>query len=159
MVFSGLVMLWRLAGWPTRTWPSSVKATIDGVVRPPSAFSSTLALFPSITATQEFVVPRSIPIAFAMTRLLVFRCVRVAFERPALAEWNWASLQNFPGHVRDAHSASGGNGERVPQPPGVQAACLAWPSLASASLTSIFFGSGFAGFGITILRTPFDIVA
>ena len=42
---------------------------------------------------------------------------------------------------------------------GVQAACLAWPSLASASLTSIFFGSGFAGFGITILRTPFDIVA
>src|SRR3984893_961614 len=108
MVFSGLVMLWRLAGWPTRTWPSSVKATIDGVVRPPSAFSMTLALFPSITATQEFVVPRSIPIAFAMTRLLVFRCVRVALERPALAEWNWASLQNFPGHVRDAQSASGG---------------------------------------------------
>src|SRR5258705_6267433 len=70
-VFSGLVMLWRLAGWPTRTWPSSVKATIDGVVRPPSAFSITLALFPSITATQEFVVSRSIPIAFAMTRLLV----------------------------------------------------------------------------------------
>src|ERR1700726_4076749 len=101
-------MLWRLAGWPTRTWPSSVKATIDGVVRPPSAFSITLALFPSITATQEFVVPRSIPIAFAMTRLLVFRCVRVALERPALAEWNWATLQNFPGHVRDAQRASGG---------------------------------------------------
>src|SRR6202051_4742740 len=71
MVFSGLVMLWRLAGWPTRTWPSSVKATIDGVVRPPSAFSITLALFPSITATQELVVPRSMPIAFAMTRLLI----------------------------------------------------------------------------------------
>jgi len=31
----------------------------------------TLALFPSITATQELVVPRSMPIAFAMTRLLV----------------------------------------------------------------------------------------
>src|SRR3982074_1863832 len=109
MVFSGLVMLWRLAGWPTRTWPSSVKATIDGVVRPPSAFSITLALFPSITATQEFVVPRSIPIAFAMTRLLVFRCVRVALERPALAEWigrRFRTFQNFPGHVRDAHSAS-----------------------------------------------------
>src|SRR6202035_6057176 len=100
-------MLWRLAGCPTRISPSSVKATIDGVVRPPSAFSMTLALFPSITATQEFVVPRSIPIAFAMTRLLVFRCVRVALERPALAEWNWASLQNFPGHVRDAPGASG----------------------------------------------------
>src|ERR1700722_13739601 len=64
-------MLWRFAGWPTRACPSSVKATIDGVVRPPSAFSITLALFPSITATQELVVPRSMPIAFAMTRLLV----------------------------------------------------------------------------------------
>src|SRR3981189_2355990 len=95
MVFSGLVMLWRLAGWAARDLPSSVKATIEGGVRPPSAFSITLALFSSITATQEFVVPRSIPIAFAMTRLLVFRCVRVALERPALAEWNWASLQNF----------------------------------------------------------------
>src|SRR3981081_3851743 len=95
MVFSGLVMLWRLAGWPTRAWPSSGKATRDGVVPPPSAFSITLALFPSITATQEFVVPRSIPIAFAMTRLLVFRCVRVALERPALEEWNWELLRNF----------------------------------------------------------------
>src|SRR3984885_3795093 len=64
-------MLWRLAGWPTRTSPSLVKATIDGVVRPPSAFSITLALFPSITATQELVVPRSMPIAFAMIRLLL----------------------------------------------------------------------------------------
>src|ERR1700759_4930053 len=64
-------MLWRLAGWPTRTWPSSVKATIDGGVRPPSAFSITLALFLSITATEELVVPRSMPIAFAMIRLLV----------------------------------------------------------------------------------------
>ena len=38
-------------------------ATIDGVVRMPSAFSITFALPPSITATHEFVVPRSIPIA------------------------------------------------------------------------------------------------
>src|ERR1700730_12723213 len=67
----GFLMLWRLAGCPTRTSPSSVKATMEGVVRPPSAFSMTLALFPSITATQELVVPRSIPIAFAMTRLLL----------------------------------------------------------------------------------------
>src|SRR3978361_390515 len=51
---------------------------MDGVVRAPSAFSITLALFPSITETQELVVPRSIPIAFAMTRLLVSRGVRVA---------------------------------------------------------------------------------
>src|SRR5258706_234877 len=45
-----------------------------GVVRPPSAFSMTLALLPSITATQELVVPRSIPIAFAMVGLLVCAC-------------------------------------------------------------------------------------
>jgi hypothetical protein len=29
----------------------------------------------------------------------------------------------------------------------------------AASLTSIFFGSGLAGFGIVIFRTPFDMVA
>ena len=37
-------------------------ATTDGVVRSPSEFSITLAWSPSMTATQEFVVPRSIPI-------------------------------------------------------------------------------------------------
>src|SRR5712672_3570549 len=59
-------MLWRLAGCPTRTSPLSVKATVDGVVLPPSAFSMTFALLPSMTATQELVVPRTMPIAFAM---------------------------------------------------------------------------------------------
>ena len=44
----------------------SVKATIDGVVLAPSEFSITFVSFPSITATQEFVVPRSIPITFAI---------------------------------------------------------------------------------------------
>jgi len=43
-----------------------VNATIDGVVRAPSAFSITFGVLPSITATQEFVVPRSIPIALLM---------------------------------------------------------------------------------------------
>src|SRR6476660_3074766 len=73
-VFSGLVMLCRLAVWPTRTSPLSVKATIEGVVRAPSAFSITLGVLPSITATQELVVPRSIPIALAMTNLLFNAC-------------------------------------------------------------------------------------
>src|SRR5690554_6560163 len=63
-VFSGLVTAWRLADWPTKVLPSSVKATIDGVVRSPSEFSITLMSLPSITATQEFVVPKSIPITF-----------------------------------------------------------------------------------------------
>src|SRR3546814_3990368 len=65
--FSGLVTAWRLAGWPTRRSSESVKATIEDVVRAPSAFSMTLASLPSITATQELVVPRSIPIT-----LLIF---------------------------------------------------------------------------------------
>src|SRR6478752_6286796 len=71
MVFSGLVTAWRLAGWPTRRSPSAVKATIEGVVRAPSAFSMTLGAAPSITATQELVVPRSIPITFAIKILLM----------------------------------------------------------------------------------------
>jgi hypothetical protein len=39
-----------------------VKATTDGVVLLPSAFSITLGVLPYIIATQELVVPRSIPI-------------------------------------------------------------------------------------------------
>src|SRR4029450_5849491 len=61
MVFSGLVTAWRLAGWPTSLSPSSVNATIEGVVRIPSAFSTTFGAEPSITAMQELVVPRSMP--------------------------------------------------------------------------------------------------
>src|SRR5207244_3309568 len=69
-VRSGLVTAWRLAGWPTRRSPSSLNATIDGVVRAPSEFSMTFAFLPSMTATHELVVPRSIPITFAIHRLL-----------------------------------------------------------------------------------------
>src|SRR3954469_12005491 len=61
-VFSGLVTACRFAAWPTSRSPESVNATIEGVVRPPSAFSMTFAFLPSITATHEFVVPRSMPI-------------------------------------------------------------------------------------------------
>src|SRR5262249_19323719 len=63
-VFWGFVTAWRLAGWPTRTSPSFVKATIEGVVRSPSLFSITRALPPSMMATHEFVVP--MPITFDM---------------------------------------------------------------------------------------------
>ncbi len=65
-VFAGLVTAWRLADWPTSASPSLVKATMDGVVRSPSLFSITLGLPPSMTATQEFVVPRSMPITLLM---------------------------------------------------------------------------------------------
>ncbi len=65
-VRSGLVTAWRLAGWPTSRSPSSVMATIEGVVRAPSEFSMTFGVVPSITATQEFVVPRSMPMTLPM---------------------------------------------------------------------------------------------
>ncbi len=41
-----------------------------GVVRAPSAFSMTRTSLPSMMATQEFVVPRSIPITLLMKLLL-----------------------------------------------------------------------------------------
>ena len=44
-----------------------VKATTEGVVRAPSAFSMTLAAFPSMTETHELVVPRSMPMTWPVT--------------------------------------------------------------------------------------------
>src|SRR5262252_4572973 len=66
IVFSGFRTAWRFASWPTRRSPVFVKATTDGVRRLPSLFVITVGLPPSITATTEFVVPRSIPTAFAI---------------------------------------------------------------------------------------------
>src|SRR4029078_5794399 len=66
MVLSGVVTAWRFAGWPINRSPSLVKATTEGVVRAPSLFSMTFGLPPSITATQLLVVPRSMPITFAI---------------------------------------------------------------------------------------------
>src|SRR4051794_26714444 len=66
-VASGLRTAWRLATCPTSRCPSSVNATTDGVVRPPSALGMTSAWPPSIVAaTTELIVPRSMPTAFAM---------------------------------------------------------------------------------------------
>ena len=42
-------------------------ATTEGVVRAPSSFGITFGSPPSRTATTELVVPRSIPITFAMS--------------------------------------------------------------------------------------------
>ena len=66
MVFSGLVMAWRLATWPTRRSPVLLMATTEGVMRPPSALGMTTGSPPSITATQLKVVPRSIPITLGI---------------------------------------------------------------------------------------------
>src|SRR5918999_1911292 len=81
-VFSGLVIAWRLATWPTRRSPDLAKATTDGVIRPPSALVMTCASPPSMTATAELVVPRSMPMIFPMWSVLL-RVVRDADERRA----------------------------------------------------------------------------
>src|SRR3954447_13843223 len=70
-VLVGLVTACRLATVPTSRSPLCANATTDGVVRPPSAFSMTVGSPPSRTAMHEFVVPRSMPIVFAMLRLLL----------------------------------------------------------------------------------------
>ncbi len=93
-VFSGLVTAWRLAGWPTRRSPLSLKATIEGVVRAPSAFSMTFASFPSITATQELVVPKSIPITLLMVFLSLSRSRRRSLFDQAPRLWTPAFFGN-----------------------------------------------------------------
>src|SRR5262249_27532411 len=92
-VRSGLVTAWRLAGWPTRRSPSSVNATIEGVVRIPSEFSMTFGVEPSITATQELVVPRSIPMTLAMICYLSFQ---QAGPGPCSAPAQAGGQANFP---------------------------------------------------------------
>mmetsp|Transcript_21761 Transcript_21761/g.68166 ORF Transcript_21761/g.68166 Transcript_21761/m.68166 type:complete len:528 (+) Transcript_21761:810-2393(+) len=76
-VLSGFVTAWRLACCPTSRDPSSLNATMLGVVLAPSAFSITRAFLPSMIATQLFVVPRSIPTtspASAVDRPRPHRC-------------------------------------------------------------------------------------
>src|SRR5579872_828088 len=65
-VRSGLVMAWRFASWPTSRSPLFVNATTDGVRRLPSELVMTVGVVPSIQATTELVVPRSMPTTFAM---------------------------------------------------------------------------------------------
>src|SRR3990172_5930329 len=66
MVLSGFVTAWRLATVPTRRSPLLLTATTDGVMRPPSLLGMTVGSPASMTATTEFVVPRSMPITLPM---------------------------------------------------------------------------------------------
>src|SRR5262245_3750441 len=52
---------------PTRRLPASVIATCDGVVLYPPRFGMTTGVPFSTIATQEFVVPRSIPMTLSMS--------------------------------------------------------------------------------------------
>src|SRR6266516_1440837 len=78
MVFSGLVIAWRLATWPTRRSPDLAKATTDGVMRPPSELVMTCGSPASMAATTEFVVPRSMPMILPIGSVLLrISCVQV----------------------------------------------------------------------------------
>src|SRR5437867_10445030 len=79
-VFSGFVIAWRLATWPTRISPSFVNPATEGVRRLPSWLAITVGFPPSTTATTELVVPRSMPITFAMFES-PFSLVSIATER------------------------------------------------------------------------------
>jgi hypothetical protein len=65
-VFSGLVMACLFATCPTSLSPVLVNATTEGVVLIPSGLGITFGSPASITATHELVVPKSIPITFAI---------------------------------------------------------------------------------------------
>src|SRR5271155_1126575 len=65
-VFSGLVIAWRLATWPTRRSPDFVIATTEGVVRAPSWLGMTTGSPPCMTETTELVVPKSMPMILLM---------------------------------------------------------------------------------------------
>ena len=67
IVFSGLAMACLFATWPTSISPSLVNATTEGVVLFPSSLRITFGSLPSITATTELVVPRSMPTIFPMS--------------------------------------------------------------------------------------------
>src|SRR5262245_49886987 len=75
MVLRELVTACRFAASPTNRSPVLENATTDGVTRRPSEFSRTSGSPPSITAMHELVVPKSIPITFAIK--LVSDCLSV----------------------------------------------------------------------------------
>src|SRR3989338_7106172 len=63
---------------------------MDGVVRSPSLFSMPLPLSPSMIATQEFVVPRSMPMIFAIVPFLnVSFAAAPSRGRDDHQKWGW----------------------------------------------------------------------
>ena len=72
IVLSGFVIACLLAVSPTSLSPFFAKPTTDGVVLAPSALAITVGSPPSNTATQELVVPKSIPITLLISFLLFY---------------------------------------------------------------------------------------
>src|SRR3972149_6256695 len=97
-VFSGFVIAWRLASWTTsRSFPLA-KATTDGVVRPPSGLVMTVGVPPSMTATTELVVPRSIPMI-----LLISLRSSASLTRTSL--WSFSQPQGYDVSVKKSSFA------------------------------------------------------
>src|SRR3569832_532947 len=88
-VFSGFVTAWRLATCPTNHSPDFVNPTTDDEKQQPSGVVMTTGSPPSITATTEFVVPRSMPII-----LLMSLCPRLR------KLYNVRSIKYEPKHVK-----------------------------------------------------------
>src|SRR6185369_8848045 len=103
-VFLALVTAWRLAEAPTRISPSSWYATMEGVVRAPSLFSITLGVLPSMIATQEFVVPRSMP----MIRPMCFSCRPAGAMSSSIVGYLWISSGLFKLDRVDSFGLFGG---------------------------------------------------
>src|SRR5436190_19737885 len=104
-VFSGFVTCCRRAGAPTSRWPSFVKPTTDGVVRPPSAFGITVGSPPSRMAMHELVVPRSIPIVFAIRLHSLIDVLRENLS-PFIAD-SWRVAATAPLSYRLGRGAAG----------------------------------------------------
>ncbi|KAI4318527.1 hypothetical protein MLD38_032218 [Melastoma candidum] len=68
-VFSGFTTACRFAICPNNLSPFLLYATTDGAVRWPSALVKRVGFPPSIAATAEFVVPKSIPTTFSHVTL------------------------------------------------------------------------------------------
>lgn len=77
--------------------PSAVKATTEGVVLIPSAFSITLGAEPSITATHELVVPKSIPIILSIAE----NCLETVLK----SDFVGMILENISTYLKDMFDA------------------------------------------------------
>src|ERR1700690_2170020 len=100
MVLRELVTACLLAASPTRRSPLLVNATTEGVVRLPSEFSRTEGSPPSMTAMQEFVVPKSMPSTFAIKSpnwflrlefVAGFGVIRVRIISAGAGAWLWGA--------------------------------------------------------------------
>src|SRR6266704_3403071 len=138
IVFSGLVTACRFATWPTRRSPLLVIATTEGVRREPSLFSRTVGSPPSMTAITELVVPRSMPITFAIaSRFLPFR---TPCEKPLCLTNNRFLLLPLPPLLASSY-VTGPSQQQIPR-------SIHICSTSSSSLSKPFTGKR------TLISTP-----